>query len=213
MSVCQCEAIEKLFDEKEATSSLEQAHRKGPRKTTRILLDGLRAAIDVGGRTLLDIGGGVGLIQQELFRSGLRSAVDVDASSAYLQAAQAEMDRLGLREKVTYFHGNFVDLASRIDPADMVTLDRVVCCYDELEALLDASAAKARSLYALVYPRDAWWMKLVGRLFNVVLRLRRERCRFFVHASAAVEAVMRRQGLSRILHRTAGLWQVALYAR
>jgi magnesium-protoporphyrin O-methyltransferase len=212
VSVCQCESLEKVFDTREAAAQLERTRRKGPRRTTRLLLEGLRS-VGVAGKTLLDIGGGVGVIQQELFKSGLRSAIGVDASSAYLQAATSEMQRLGLIEKVRYYHGNFVDVAPTIPEADLVTLDRVICCYDDLEALLMASSSRTRSTCALVYPRDAWWMRLVASLLNAVQWLRGDTYRFFVHATATVEEVMRKQGLTRVCRREAGLWQVVFYAR
>jgi 2-polyprenyl-3-methyl-5-hydroxy-6-metoxy-1,4-benzoquinol methylase len=212
VSVCQCESLEKLFDQREASAQLERARRKGPRRTTRLLIERLRAG-GVAGKTLLDIGGGVGVIQQELLKSGLHAAIGVDASSAYLKVAEGEMLRLGLTEKVRYYHGNFVDVAPTIPTADLVTLDRVICCYDDLEALLAASSARTRSTCALVYPRDAWWMRLVGSLLNAIQWLRRDSYRFFVHASSTVEEVMHGQGLTRVFHRAVGLWQVVLYAR
>jgi 2-polyprenyl-3-methyl-5-hydroxy-6-metoxy-1,4-benzoquinol methylase len=212
VSVCQCESLEKVFDTREATAQLEKTRRKGPRRTTRILVEGLRST-GVEGKTLLDIGGGVGVIPQELFKAGLHAAIGVDASSAYVRAATSEMRRLGLIEKVRYYHGNFVDVAPAIPTADLVTLDRVICCYDDLEALLVASSSRTRSTCALVYPRDAWWIRMVASLLNAVQWLRGDTCRFFVHATAAVEDVMRMQGLTRVSRREAGLWQVVFYAR
>jgi 2-polyprenyl-3-methyl-5-hydroxy-6-metoxy-1,4-benzoquinol methylase len=212
MSVCQCDSLEKIFDQREASAQLERARREGPRKTTRILIEGLRSA-GVAGKTLLDIGGGVGVIPRELFKTGLHAAIGVDASSAYVQAATGEMRRLGLIEKVRYYHGNIVDLAPTIPTADFVTLDRVICCYDDLEALLTASSSRTRSVCGIVFPRDAWWVRMIARLLNALRWLRRDTYRFFVHAAAAVEDIMSTQGLSIASRRPAGLWQVVFYAR
>ena len=38
--------------------------------------------------------------------------------------------------RVTFLHGDFLTLASTIPAADLVTLDRVLCCYHELDPLL-----------------------------------------------------------------------------
>ena len=114
---------------------------------------------DYRGATLLDIGGGVGVAQLDLLSAGLRSATDVDASSAYLDVAREEAQRRGYSERVSYRHGDLVALAPEIEPADIVTLDRVICCYHDMPALVRASAAKARRLYGLVYPHDAWWTR------------------------------------------------------
>ena len=106
------------------------------------------------GATLLDIGGGIGVIQHELLDSGAAQATSVEASSAYLSAARSESERRGLVDRVTYHHGDFVDLAESIQPADVVTLDRVLNVYPDWERLASLSAERARRLYGVVIPRD-----------------------------------------------------------
>jgi hypothetical protein len=100
-----------------------------------------------------------------------------------------------------------------MEAADIVTLDRVVCCYPDLEALVDASATRARTYYALVSPRDHAWMQPVRATINLAIRLRRIPMRFFVHPSAAVDAAIRRHGFALQVHRKTPLWQVAVYRR
>jgi magnesium-protoporphyrin O-methyltransferase len=212
MSQCQCQGIESLFDQRLADTQLERVRRRGPQKTTRLLVEALRAH-GVRGRSLLDIGGGVGTLQHQLLASGAREAVDVDASSAYLRAARSEAERLGFVDRVRYHHGNFLDLAHGIPPADIVTLERVICCFDEMEELVGMSADRAQHLYGLVYPRDAWWTRLGIWIMNLGYRLRGNPFRVFAHKTAAVESILERRGLARISHGTTGLWQVAVFAR
>ena len=212
MSLCQCESIENTFDRREAQAQLQKVRRRGPRRTTRLLIEALRAR-GVAGATLLDIGGGVGVIQQELLGAGVVMATGVDASSAYVDVATRELQRLGYAERVRYYHGNFVDLAPEISPVDLVTLDRVICCYDDMEALVGASSMKARSTYALVFPRDARGVRLASRILNLINRLRGNPFRVFVHACQAVERIVTAQGFVRSFRRSVGLWQVVVYAR
>ncbi len=94
MTCRQCQGIECLFDRREALRKLSSYQRQGPSQTARLLLDAVKAA-GVEGATLLDIGGGVGVAQLELLAAGLRSATDVDASSAYLDVAREEAQRRG----------------------------------------------------------------------------------------------------------------------
>jgi len=212
MSQCQCQGIESLFDQRLAATQLERMQRRGPLKTTRLLIEALRQR-GVHGRTLLDIGGGVGAVQHQLLASGLREATDVDASSAYLRAAKSESTRLGFEGRVHYHYGNFVDLAPGIPPADIVTLDRVICCFDDMAGLVGASAEKAHIMYGLVYPRDAWWARLVVRLMNLTHRIRGNQFRVFTHRTAEVEALLERKGLVRGFHGVAGAWQVSVFDR
>ena len=110
-------------------------------------------------------------------------------------------------------HGDFVALADAIPPADLVTLDRVICCYPDMPALVDRSAARASAIYGLVYPRDRWWIKLGIGLFNGVSWLRRHRFRAFVHPTAAVDGIVRGHGFAPPVVRTNPIWQVAVYTR
>lgn len=212
MSCSQCQGIQTLFGERVARHDLKRYRRKGPIRTTRILLDALVEA-GVEGATLLDIGGGVGGVSNGLLRAGAERASVVDASPAYLKAAQAEAERQGHRDRITYRFGDFVALAPEIEPADVVTLDRVICCYDDMEALVSASAERAGRLYGVVYPRGTWWDRLGVSLVNLGCRVRRNPFRLFVHDPAAVEEIIRRSGLRRSFYRTTALWQVVVYSR
>ncbi len=212
MNCCQCQGIEELFNDRLANKELSQFRAKGPSKTTRLLTKALEGE-DIQGLTLLDIGGGVGAVQYELLEAGCQSATDVDASQAYLHAAREEAQRRGLAEQVTYQHGNFVDLAPQIPEADIVTLDRVICCFDDMEKLVGLSAAHARRLYGLVFPRDAWWIKTGMSILNFFLRLRHSSYQGFAHSTQAVEALVRSHGLKRRFYRRTLLWQVVVYSR
>ena len=214
MNCCnQCQGIENLFDRRFAQRDLADYRRKGPSKQTRLLLNVLRE-VGVKGRTLLDIGGGIGAIQHELMKSGLDASLDVDASSAYLAAAQEEAAHQGYADRAQYLHGNFIDLAPQIEGADIVTLDRVICCFPDMQAMVSLSAARAKHFYALVYPRDSWWTRLGGRAGNALLALQRSKFRFFVHPAPQVDSLIRAEGLQPRFHGYAGLiWQVVVYAR
>ncbi len=213
MPCSQCEGIENLFDKNLAQGELKDYHSKGPAKATRLLLDFIRAS-GVQNRTLLDIGGGVGVIQHELFKAGIQSAVDVDASTAYLNTAREEAGRQGYQDRVQYLRGDFVELAPQVQEADIVTLDRVICCYPDMKTLVRLSSERAGKLYALVYPRDSWWMR-IGRLaLNAGMWIQRRSFRFFVHSSADVDAILRENGLQQRYQKNAGLiWQVVIYSR
>jgi magnesium-protoporphyrin O-methyltransferase len=177
------------------------------------LIEALKAE-GVEGATLLDIGGGIGAIQHELLAAGAASAMSVDASAPYLDAAREESDRRGHGGRVTFLHGDFVQLAESVRPADIVTLDRVINVYPDLERLVGLSAERALRLYGLVYPRDARGVKVVIRAMNLVLRLLRKPVTVFVHPGDAIDRIVRQKGFSPIVSRSVGpVWQVAVYRR
>jgi 2-polyprenyl-3-methyl-5-hydroxy-6-metoxy-1,4-benzoquinol methylase len=212
MSRCQCEGIERCFGTEQVTAELENYRKRGAAKTTRLLIEALQTG-PLEGLTLLDIGGGIGAIAHALLPAGVSHALDVDASTAYLAAAREEAERRGLAERISFTHGNFVELAPTLPAADLVTLDRVICCFDDMPALVSLSAARAEKLYGLVFPRDTWWMRLFNQIRKVMLTLARTPMRFYVHSAPAIDAVVRAQGLERRFSRVAGMWQVVIYAR
>jgi hypothetical protein len=212
MTCCQCQGAESVFSGWYVSRELRSYRRKGPRRTTRMLIDALEAE-DVEGATLLDIGGGVGAIQHELLRQGLSSATAADAASAYLEAASREAERQGHADRVQYRHGDFVQLADEFERADVVTLDRVICCYHDMRSLVERSVGKAVRLYGLVYPRDVWWTRLGNRLLNLFLWLTRNPFRVFVHSEAVVDGIVRTAGFELRYRRLTPSWQVVLYER
>jgi hypothetical protein len=213
MLCSQCCGIESVFNEKMATRELADYRKKGPDGGTRLLIDALKAG-GIDGLSLLDIGGGVGAIQHELFKAGISAATDVDASSSYLRTAQSESERQGNADATTFRHGNFVDMAAEIEPADIVTLDRVICCYPDMEALVRLSSERARRFYAVVFPRDGWLIQAGAWVGNVFLRLSGSPFQTFVHPTSEVEAIVRANGFQRRYYHVSGLiWQVIVYAR
>ncbi len=212
MNCCpHCQGADRFFNQRVAASDLRHYQRHGASGTTRQLLDALTSA-GVAGTTLLDIGGGIGVIQHELHAAGVTEITGVDASRAYLALARQEAERRGYAD-ARYVYGDFVALADEIAAADIVTLDRVVCCYPDMQALMHSATAKARRFLGLVYPRDSWWTKAGVALLNLFPRLRGDAFRSFVHPTAAVEGVAAANGLRRIVHRESGIWQVVVFAR
>ena len=212
MNCCQCEGIELLFDRDAADLNLEEYREVGPAETTSMLVEALLQE-GVNGLTLLDIGGGVGAIQHALLEAGAQKSASVEASSGYHEASKAEAERRGLSDRASFLHGNFVDLAPEISPADIVTLDRVICCFDDMEGLVSLSAERAKRLYALVYPRDTWWVKIGFALEDLLRRLRRIPFRTYVHPTREVEAIVREKGLTQRSRRTTWEWQIVVYKR
>jgi magnesium-protoporphyrin O-methyltransferase len=214
--ICCCSSIgtaaERQFDEKRAREDLAQYRTKGPKATARLLLAGIAKAGQPQGR-LLDIGSGVGALTFELLERGLSEAVGVDLSSAYVAASSAEAVRRGQVDSVRFVHGDFVEIASQFLPADVVALDRVVCCYPEYERLLDESTRLATRCLALSYPRDVWYVRTWIGLQNLTRRLTRNPFRTFVHSASAVEHVIGRAGFGLVSRSCTRTWCADVYRR
>lgn len=211
MTCCShCEGANEVFDRKTADADLARYRRDGPASTTQRLLDALIER-GVSGMTLLDIGGGIGAIQHELHAAGVAATTDVDASAAYLTVAREEAERRGYADSATYLRGDFVAMAQGIPAADIVTLDRVICCYPNVTALVSAAASKANRFLAVVYPNDRWWMKLLLPVVNLFVR--GTGFRTFIHPTATVERLIASHDLHKIVQHNGLVWQVAVYAK
>jgi len=200
------------FSSKEADGDLERYRKKGPDGTTRALIDAI-VAEGIDGATLIDIGGGIGAIQLELLGRGAASATAVDATEDYIRVARGEAARRGLDDRIRPLVGTFEALASEIEPADIVTLDRVVCCDPDLPGLLGRAAGKASRMVGLVFPRDTWWNRVASRLLALWGWVTRDSTRWYLHGTPAIDRVLGDAGFRRRDVDRSLVWQVALYVR
>ena len=208
---CQCKGLERET-QKWASEDIALYRNGEHAKTTSLLVKALIAQ-GVHALSLLDIGGGIGIVQLELLNAGATAVTSVEASTTYIHVAREEAARAAREHQITYIHGDFVSLADTIPKADIVTLDRVICCYDNVEALVSLSASKARRLYGVVYPRSTWWVKILLFFENIGYWLRRSPFRAFVHSSELVDQLVQAAGLAAVYHKHTLTWQVVVYRR
>ena len=212
MDSCGCDGLASMFDRRTAERDLDRYRRKGADRTTRMLLDLIRPH-RVEGSTILDIGGGIGVIDRELLNAGAARAVLVDASPAYLDAARHEAARVNLMDRMEFVDGDFVRRAAEVASADIVTLDRVICCYPDAEALVGLSAARAQRIYGLVVPRDRWLVRAAIRLLNFGFWLRRMAYRTYAHPNARIDEAIAASGLTIRSEARTFFWRVVVYER
>ncbi len=212
MTCPQCVGIEEVFDSEHAEDELRRYRKRGARRTTRILIREL-CAQGVEGQTVLDVGGGVGAVYLALLKAGASQATDVDASAAFLRASQREAGRRRLGDRVAYLHGNFAEMGRAVKSADIVALDKVVCCYHDAGGLLELAADRTVRRMGLVYPRDGWVSRLVNWIFNLRWVRMADGFRTYVHPTEKVEGMLTGRGLRLERRIYCGLWQVALFSR
>ena len=98
-------------------------------------------------------------------------------------------------------------------PADIVVMNKVVCCTPDGVELAGIAASLARRTLALSYPRRAWWVSGVLRLVNTYFRVRRRRFRVYVHAPDALHAAVEAHGLARASERDGPVFRVVAFER
>ena len=211
MSACCAPRYRKVFSKRLARRDARRYRRKGLDKTARLIVDRL-AERGVSDASLLEVGGGVGAIEIELLKAGAREATVVELSEEYDGEAAELLAENGLQNRVSRRHGDFVELEGKVDPADVVIMHRVVCCYPDPESLVGAAAEHAQRLLALSFPRDNWWVRVgwyaVDAWFRLVYRFES-----FVHPHERILGAAARMGFTPVHEHSGPIWHVAVLER
>ena len=201
-----------FFDPKVAQRDLRRYQRRGPDAWTRVLLADLRRH-PLQGLHLLDVGGGIGVIALELADAGLASVTLADASPAYLEVARRQVASRYGALPAQFVLGDFAVTAATLPDADVVTLNRVVCCYPDVDALLSAASARARRLITFTYPRDLWYVRAAIVLENFWYRLSGNPFRAYFHSPQHMASLLETAGFVRAERRESLAWALDLYQR
>ncbi len=167
----------------------------------------------VRGASILEVGGGVGNIHIELLKRGAARATNVELSSAYEPEAHELLTDAQLIDRVDR---RIVDIAAaphEVEPADVVVLHRVVCCYPDYAALLGAVADHARCQVVFSHPPRNIVSRSVLGAENLIFRLRGSDFRVFAHPPTAMLQVLDDHGLRTTRTTRGRVWQVAAAQR
>lgn len=207
-----CDPRDHHFGSKHAERDLARYQKQGPDRTTQILLDSIRDQ-DLRNATLLDIGAGLGVIHHELLQDTCSSATHIDLSSAYNDVAAKESVRRGHRERVEFIQGDIAEYEGTLESHDIVTLDRVVCCYPDYRGMLSTAVEKCGRVFAMSYPRNRWFVHLAMGIENLKRKTNGDPFRSFVHSPQEIRQIPESHGLRRQSVVRTPFWQIELYTR
>jgi hypothetical protein len=201
---------EELFSEKQAERDARRYRRKGLDAPAQWIVD---VVCDHGleGAAVLEPGGGIGAIQIELLKVGAGRSTVVELSGGYEKVAAELAREAGFSERMERHVGDFA--SDGTEPADVVVLHRVVCCYPDYGRLLTEAARKARRMLVYTYPPRNIISRAAMALINVWPRLKGSEFRAFVHSPRAMEDVVRRAGFEPYTRRRGGIWRGIALAR
>ena len=147
------------------------------------------------GSRVLEIGGGIGALQVELLEAGAASGEIVELVPSYEPYALELAREKGVAERLSYRVADILDEPNAVEPADVVVLNRVVCCSPDGLELTAAAAQLARRALVLSYPRDAARVRLGIRVLNAGQWALRRSFRAFVHSPDGLRAAAEKHGL------------------
>lgn len=212
MACCTHCVAESYFDARTAERDLRQYKRHGVDAITKLLLSGFEGH-PLEGWDLLDVGAGIGVISCEMAEKGIARATVVEAAPAYLDVAREVVRNFYGNRPTEFVLGDFAAIAPTLDDADIVTMGRVVCCYEDFEGLLQGASMRTRRILAFTYPRYRWYVRAANAIQNFWRRLRGSSFQTYVHVPEQMARVLERNGLVRTTQKGTAAWVLNVYER
>jgi 2-polyprenyl-3-methyl-5-hydroxy-6-metoxy-1,4-benzoquinol methylase len=201
-----------IFSERQAQADARRYRRRGLDAVSRRIVELVKRE-PLQGRTVLEVGGGIGGIQIELLRAGAASAVSIELTATYETAARALLREAGVEDRVERKVMDFAAANGAVPAADIVILNRVICCYPDMARLTSAAADHTRQMLVMSFPRERWWTRLGLSAVNAILRLTRREFQVFLHSPAGILATAEQRGLKTTSNKTGFLWQIVALER
>lgn len=201
-----------MFGPDTARQNLDSYRKKGLGDLSRRMVD---AAVATGldGARVLDIGGGIGAVQAELLMAGAERGEIVELVSAYEEPAYELARERGLEGRVSYRVADILESPGAVEPADVVVMNRVVCCSPDGIDLAAAAARLTRRTLVFSFPRDVVWARAGVRILNAGLWLMRRSFRTFVHPTATLLEAAEGEGLRVVERGNDALWEFVALTR
>ena len=207
-SCCNSRGCDRFFGRRFGRRVARKYRESGLDDTAQRMVDFL-AERGVEGATVLEVGGGVGEIQIELLKRGAARAVNLELSPGYDDEAALLLREAGLEGRVERRLHDIAEAPEAVEPADVVVLHRVVCCYPDYERLLGVAAQHTRRLLVFSYPPRNWVSRSAVGLQGLAFWLLRREFRPFAHPPARMLAVLEQHGLRRTFAHNPLVWQIA----
>ena len=207
---CTPEGYRRIFSEKNARGDARGYRKNGLDKTSQRIFDLLKAR-GVDGATVLEVGGGIGAIQIELLKAGATKAISIELTPTYEEVATELLREVGFEDRVERRVMDFANAGDAVEAADIVILNRVICCYPDMPKLAGAAADHTRRLLVMSFPRE--WTSVGIGIANVGMWALRQGFHIFVHRHEQIAETAARHGLKKTTDESGFIWQIASFAR
>jgi len=209
---CRAGPCEQMFKPRAARRSLEHHRKKGLDELEQSMVAAASGA-GVEGARVLEIGGGIGTLQAELLDRGADQGEVVELVSAWGPYARELARERGIEERSSFRVADVLESPETVEEADIVLLNRVVCCSPDGIALAAQAARLARRTLVLSFPRDLFWVRAAMAVMNAGFRVLRRQFRVFVHPPAELIRAAEGAGLCLVESRQGTLWEFAALRR
>lgn len=209
---CRAGPCEEVFGPKLAAWDLRVYRRRGLGRLQRAMLASVPST-QVKGARVLEIGGGIGVLQAELLRRGAASGEVIELVGAYAPYATELASELGVADRSSFRVADVLADPATTAPADAVLLDKVICCSPEGLELVRVAAGLTLGTLVLSYPRPTPLVRFAAWAQDLWFRLARRSYRFYVRPAGAIAAAAAAQGLEKVGSGRSGIWEHATFSR
>jgi magnesium-protoporphyrin O-methyltransferase len=119
----------------------------------------------------------------------------------------------GIEGRSTFRVADVLEQPGSVAPADIVILNRVVCCSPDGVRLTAAAGKLAGRMLLVIYPRDRTVVRLVMGFMNGVFGVMGRSFRTFLHPPSALSAAAQAEGLSAAEMRRTVAWEFTAFRR
>jgi magnesium-protoporphyrin O-methyltransferase len=165
--------------------------------------------------SVLELGSGAGALAVALVEDGAQRATGLDLSPVSVDTARRHAADLGVAERATFETGDAS--VAKLEPHDWVVMDRVICCFGDMDRLLANALPAVRDRLALSVPESRGLRGLANhvlwRMEDLVDTLRGDRCPGYVHDIRRMHRLLADAGLRLRSERPTGFWYTAVFER
>jgi magnesium-protoporphyrin O-methyltransferase len=201
-----------MFDARVAQRSLRRNRKKGPDDLERRMLAAASRG-GLAGARVLEIGGGIGALQLQLLEAGADRGEVVELSPAWEPYARELAREHGLEERVSFRVEDVLANPEAVEPADVVLMNRVVCCSPDGIRLAGVAARLARRSLVLSFPRERLLVRAGLSVMNAALRAMRRSFRVYLHPRRSLIASAEAAGLREADTGRGFLWEFVALER
>ena len=212
MNCCCSENPAGKFFDKESKKFAKKYRKKGLEKITNMMLDGIEE-LGIDGKTVLEVGCGVGGAHRRLLNNGASKAYATELSQEMINIATDFTSEENLAEKVQYILGDIVEMNGEVPNVDITMHDKVVCCYEFCSELIDKTLSKTNNIYAFVMPRDRFLAKFGFRFLTLISKLLRWDFHPFLHPVRPIIDKIENAGFRLKYENTTFVWEVRVYEK
>jgi 2-polyprenyl-3-methyl-5-hydroxy-6-metoxy-1,4-benzoquinol methylase len=208
---CTPKGYGQIFSAKNAAGEAKRYRRKGLDGTSKRIFVVRERGVE--GKTLLEVGGGIGAIEIELLKAGMARAINVELTPTYEAAARELLAEAGLSDHVERRVMDFAQSGPEVETADVVVMNRVICCYPDMPKLAGAAANRTKGLLVMSFPNRRWWTPLGLTVANFGFRVIRLQFRVFLHPPELIQAAVQQHGFRTRFNERGLLWQMNAFER